>query len=284
VARRYGAVLVALTIDAEGMAKTRERKLDIAQRIQRLCEKDYGIPAEDLIFDTLTFTLATGEAELSDSAIETLEGIRLVKQRIPGARTILGLSNVSFGLGKAAREVLNSVFLYHAIKAGLDMAILNPLDIKAYSAIPEEERRLAEDLLFHKHDQALAAFVKAFEGKTATAAAPAGDPTEGMNVEAKIHWRIVNRKPDGIEELLDEAVRSKPAVEVLNTVLLPAMKEVGEKFGAGSSSCPSCSCPPRPETGGRALEKFLDKTSSASKGTIVPATELGDVQTSARNW
>jgi len=284
VARRYGAVLVALTIDAEGMAKTRERKLDIAQRIQRLCEKDYGIPAEDLIFDTLTFTLATGEAELSDSAIETLEGIRLVKQRIPGARTILGLSNVSFGLGKAAREVLNSVFLYHAIKAGLDMAILNPLDIKAYSAIPEEERRLAEDLLFHKHDQALAAFVKAFEGKTATAAAPAGDPTEGMNVEAKIHWRIVNRKPDGIEELLDEAVRSKPAVEVLNTVLLPAMKEVGEKFGAGELILPFVL--QSAETMKRAvahLEKFLDKTSSASKGTIVLATVLGDVHDIGKN-
>lgn len=284
VAHRYGAVLVALTIDAEGMAKTRERKLDIAKRIQIACEKDYGIGAEDLIFDTLTFTLATGEAELADSAIETLEGIRLVKQHIPGARTILGLSNVSFGLGKAAREVLNSVFLYHALKAGLDMAILNPLDIKAYTAIPEEERRLAEDLLFHKHEAALAAFVKAFEGKVATGTGPAVDPTEGLSLEAKIHWKVVNRKPEGIEDLLAEVVKTKPAVEVLNTVLLPAMKEVGEKFGSGELILPFVL--QSAETMKRAvayLEQFLDKSASASKGTVVLATVLGDVHDIGKN-
>lgn len=284
VAHRYGAILVALTIDGEGMAKTRQRKLEIAQKIQQACEKDYGIPADDLAFDCLTFSLATGEAELADSAVETLEAIRLVKQQIPGARTILGLSNVSFGLSKAAREVLNSVFLYHALKAGLDMAILNPLDIKAYATIPEEERRLAEDLLFHKNADALSAFVKAFEGKTATAATTAADPTEGMTLAQKIHWKIVNRKPEGMEELLSEIVKEKPAVEVLNNVLLPAMKEVGEKFGSGELILPFVL--QSAETMKRAvayLEQFLDKSASVSKGTIVLATVLGDVHDIGKN-
>jgi 5-methyltetrahydrofolate--homocysteine methyltransferase len=285
VARRYGALLVALTIDEQGMAKTRERKLEVAKRIQSLCEGDYGIPAEDLLFDCLTFTLATGEKDLADSAVETLEAIRSVKREIPGARTILGLSNVSFGLSKPVREVLNSVFLYHAVKAGLDAAILNPLDIRAYASIPEEERRLAEDLLFNRGENPLAALLKCFEGKgPAAAAVPAGDPLKDLLPEERVRWKIVNRKGEGIEADLDGVLKGRSAVDALNNVLLPAMKEVGDRFGAGEIILPFVL--QSAEVMKRAVshvEKFLDKNASASKGTVVLATVYGDVHDIGKN-
>ncbi len=284
VAARYGALLVALTIDEQGMARTRDRKLEVAKRIQARCERDYGISAEDLLFDCLTFTLATGEKDLADSAVETLEAIRLVKKEIPGARTILGLSNVSFGLPKSVREVLNSVFLYHAVKAGLDAAILNPLDIRAYSSIPEEERRLAEDLLFNRGENPLAALLKCFEGRGPASAAPAGDPLKGLSAEERVRWKIVNRKGEGIEQDLDEVLKGRSAVDAINGVLLPAMKEVGDRFGAGEIILPFVL--QSAEVMKRAVshaEKFLDKNASASKGTVVLATVYGDVHDIGKN-
>ena len=129
-----------------------ERKLEVARRIHDICTKEYGLPAERLIFDDLTFTLATGEAEFLASAVETIEGIRLIKRELPEVLTSLGVSNVSFGLSKEARAVLNSVFLYHCVQAGLDMAIVNPADIVPYAEIAEEDRRLADDLVFDRGD------------------------------------------------------------------------------------------------------------------------------------
>jgi hypothetical protein len=158
-----------MTIDEKGMAQTAERKAEIARRTVAVA-RDYGVPPDSLVFDSLTFTLATGGEEYRRSAVETLEGIRRIKSENPGVFTCLGVSNVSFGLSRAAREVVNSVFLYHAVQAGLDLAIVNPKDIRAYKEIPEEERALAEDLVLDRRDDALARLIAHFSGSANTAA------------------------------------------------------------------------------------------------------------------
>ena len=149
LARDYNAAVIALTIDEAGMAKTAARKLEIARRLYTIATEEYQINPGDLVFDALTFTLATGDAEYLDSAKETLEGIRAIKRELPGVLTSLGVSNVSFGLNPAARAVINSVMLYHAVQAGLDMAIINPAQVRPYADINEAERSLAEDLIFN---------------------------------------------------------------------------------------------------------------------------------------
>jgi 5-methyltetrahydrofolate--homocysteine methyltransferase len=197
----HGAAVVALTIDEEGMAKTAQRKLEIARRIHDIVCGEYGLEPDALIFDDLTFTLATGDAEFRRSAIETIEGIRLIKRELPGVLTSLGVSNVSFGLAKHARAVLNSVFLHHCVEAGLDMAIVNPAHITPYAEIDEEQRRLADDLIFDRGEDALAKFIAFYEEHTVEAQAEAGDPTADMSPDEAIHWKILHRKKDGIEEL-----------------------------------------------------------------------------------
>src|SRR5260221_2754560 len=175
---RHGAAVIALTIDEQGMAKTAERKLEVARRIHDIVTREYGLPPERLIFDDLTFTLATGDDEFARSGLETLEGIRRIKRELPGVLTSLGVSNVSFGLGREARAVLNSVFLYHGVQAGLDMAIVNPADVTPYADLSADDRRLAEDLVFAREPQALAAFIAHFQGR-APHARPRQDEAAG---------------------------------------------------------------------------------------------------------
>src|SRR5262249_6588356 len=177
LARKHGAALVALTIDTVGMAKTRERKLEVAKKIYDIVVDEYGLAPQDLIYDDLTFTLATGDQEWVDSAIETIEGIRLIKRELPGVYTSLGVSNVSFGLAQEARAVLNSVFLHHCVEAGLDMAIVNPAHVQPYVEIPGDERALADDLVFNRKPDALQKFIEHFQasGERGTAS---GDQRE----------------------------------------------------------------------------------------------------------
>src|SRR5437660_9976687 len=165
IAKAHGAALIALTIDEVGMAKTGERKLEVARRITELCCDEHGLDREALIFDCLTFTLTTGDEEWKPSAVETIEGIRRVKAEIPGVKTALGVSNVSFGVGLPARSVLNSVFLHHCVQAGLDLAMVNPNHITPYNEISEEERRLADELVFNRSEDALERFIAHFESK-----------------------------------------------------------------------------------------------------------------------
>ncbi len=163
LAREHGSAVVALTIDEEGMAKTVERKVDDRQRIFEIATEEYGLPAEALLFDALTFPVTTGQEELRDSALQTLEGIRRIKAELPGVQTILGVSNVSFGVTPHSRAALNSVFLYHAVQAGLDAAIVNPAHITPYTEIPENERTLCDDLLFNRDVDALPRFIAYYE-------------------------------------------------------------------------------------------------------------------------
>ncbi|HEX6965824.1 MAG TPA: methionine synthase, partial [Gemmatimonadaceae bacterium] len=279
--KKHGAAVVALTIDEQGMAKTRERKLEIARRIHDIAVQEFGLVPEDLIFDDLTFTLATGEQEWVSSAIETIEGIRLIKRELPGVLTSLGVSNVSFGLSPEARAVLNSVFLHHCVQAGLDMAIVNPAHIRPYAELSAEERALADDLVFNRHPDALQKFIEYFEssvGSRQSSEKQVEDPTAGMTPDQKVHWQIVHRRKEGIEDALDAAgVREQP-VRVLNDVLLPAMKEVGDKFGAGELILPFVlQSAEVMKKAVKHLEQFLEKTEGYTKGKVVLATVYGDV-------
>src|SRR5688500_13961092 len=193
IVKRFGAAVIALTIDEIGMAKTRERKLEIARKIHDIVVDEYGLASEDLIFDALTFTLATGDAEWIDSAKETVEGIRLIKRELPGVMTILGVSNVSFGLSPEARGVLNSVFLHHCVEAGLDAAIVNPAHITPYAEISPEQRALADDLVFNRRPDALQRFIEASESLAGrgSSAKVVEDPTAGMAPAERGDWQVL---------------------------------------------------------------------------------------------
>src|SRR5213596_849648 len=238
LAKAHGAALIALTIDEVGMAKTADRKVEIAKRIHDICVNGHGFDPELLIFDLLTFTLTTGDDEWKPSAIETIEGIRALKKELPEVKTSLGVSNVSFGVGQPARAVLNSVFLHHCVEAGLDLAMVNPNHITPYGEISEYERELADDLVYNRREDALERFIAHFESKGAEAEDEKADPTEGMEPEEALHFHILRRKKEGVEDWIDRSVDKIGAVPTLNDVLLPAMKEVGDKFGAGELILP----------------------------------------------
>lgn len=314
---KYGLPAIAMCIGPKGMAKTPQEKLETAQLLFQTGKK-YGLKPWQFLFDVLTFTLATGQEEFLDSAKNTLEGVRLVKQNIPGCFTTLGLSNVSFGLPVQARKIVNSVFLYHAIKAGLDSVIINPKDIVAYSDIVPKERELVENLIFNLNNNALAELISYFENKK--------DSNQGIgkttkldldpkwSYDKKCYYRIVNRLPDGIEQdvigaIKDNIIKKKKedqetkidsheilfdvvskqvihdaAVQTLNDTLLPAMKEVGDKFGAGEIILPfvlkSAECM---KAAVAELEKYLIKQKDVSKGKIVLCTVYGDVHDIGKN-
>jgi 5-methyltetrahydrofolate--homocysteine methyltransferase len=278
LAREHGAALIALTIDEVGMAKTAERKVEIAQRIVDLACGEHGLDPEVLIFDALTFTLTTGDEEWRPSAVETIEGIRRIKAEIPGVKTSLGVSNVSFGVSPGARAVLNSVFLHHCVEAGLDLAMVNPNHIRPYGEISDGERELADDLVFNRREDALERFIGHFEEKGEEEAQDAANPTEGMEPEEALHFHILRRKKEGVEDWIDASVEKIGAVPTLNEVLLPAMKEVGDKFGAGELILPFVL--QSAEVMKRAvarLENYLDRIEGYTKGTVVIATVFGDV-------
>ena len=274
----HGAGLIALTIDEAGMAKTAARKLEIAVRIKEMVCDEHGLDPEVLIFDALTFTLTTGDDEWKPSAVETIEGIRRIKAEIPEVKTSLGVSNVSFGVSPPARAVLNSVFLHHCVEAGLDLAMVNPNHIKPYGEIADDERELTDDLVFNRREDALERFIAHFESKGEDEAAEAADPTAGMEPEQALHWHILRRKKEGVEDWIDRSVEKIGAVPTLNEVLLPAMKEVGDKFGAGELILPFVlqSAEVMKKAVAR-LEDYLDRIEGHTKGRVVIATVFGDV-------
>ncbi|MEN9564489.1 MAG: hypothetical protein RIR73_2733 [Chloroflexota bacterium] len=294
LAKKYNAAVIVLTIDEQGMAKTAQRKLEVAQRIYDIAVNDHGLKAEDLVFDDLTFTLATGDTEFVDSAKETIEGIRLIESALPGVMTSLGVSNLSFGFAPQARPALNSVMLYHCVQAGLDMAIVNAAHVMPYAEISAEEKELCEDLIFNRREDALQRFIVHFENVEVSTGSNVADPTEGMTSEQKLHWKIVHRFKDGVEADIDEIINREPtgersarhevAVGVLNNTLLPAMKEVGDKFGAGELILPFVlqSAEVMKKTVSH-LENYLEKVEGVSKGLVVLATVYGDVHDIGKN-
>src|SRR6478609_9270911 len=306
---KYGVPAVSMCIGPKGMAKTPREKLETAELLVETGKK-YGLTEEHFIFDVLTFTLATGEAEFLDAGKNTLEGIRLVKEKFPNSFTTLGLSNVSFGLSPRARKILNAVFLYHAVKYGLDTVIINPKDVIPYTEIDDKEKKLAEDLIFNKHPNALADYIAYFEnikGTVQTTKKVDVDPTWPAGKRA--NFRIVNRLRDGIENDVVSAIADKittkfslvekngrleidaprdmthqAAIVTLNEDLLPAMKEVGDKFGSGELILPfvlkSAECM---KAAVSELEKYLIKQEGMSKGKLVLCTVYGDVHDIGKN-
>ncbi len=284
--KEHGAAVVALTIDETGMAKTSERKLAVAERIYEIVVGEYGIPPGALIFDALTFTLATGDPEFFTSAVDTIGGIALIKERLPGVLTSLGVSNVSFGLKPAARAALNSVMLHHCVNAGLDMALVHAKEITPYAEIDAIERELCDDLVLARRPDALQRVIEHFEnagpGEQAASVA-AGDDADAP-VETRIHNAILRRRKDGIEAKIDEVLLQRDPVDVLNNVLLPAMKEVGDKFGSGELILPFVLQSAEVMKKAVAhLEQFLEKTEGVTKGTVVLATVFGDVHDIGKN-
>ncbi|MDY6845955.1 MAG: methionine synthase [Chloroflexota bacterium] len=293
LAKAFNAAVIVLTIDENGMAKIAEDKLAVARRIYDLAVEDIGLQPQDLVYDALTFTLATGDPDLRDSALQTLEGFQMIKEALPGVLTSLGVSNVSFGLSRPARAVLNSVMLYHAVEAGLDMAIVNPAHIKPYAEIPENERKLAEDLILNRHPDALSRLISYFENveDAGDAVGTGQDELETMRPEERLHWRILHRHKADVErdiDLLlnadDEKSQSQAAVEILNDVLLPAMKDVGDKFGAGELILPFVlQSAEVMKIAVSYLENFLEKKAGSTKGKLVLATVYGDVHDIGKN-
>ena len=281
--QRYGACTVAMAIDEKGMALTRDRKLEVARRIYERALKD-GLAPWQLLFDVLTFTLATGDEQYKRSAIDTIEGIAAIKEHLPGALTVLGVSNVSFGLAKQARPIVNSVFLTHCLKAGLDAAIINPRDVLPWNQIPAEARELAEDLVLARRDDALARLIAHFE-KVKGGSAKADEEERVFDTpEAKLHHMIVDRQQKGLIEVIDQCLKTRSAVGVINDVLLGAMKEVGDRFGAGELILPFVLQSAEVMKKAVAyLEQFMEKNDSYSRGTVVLATVFGDVHDIGKN-
>jgi 5-methyltetrahydrofolate--homocysteine methyltransferase len=284
--RDHGAAVIAMCIGAEGMAKTADRKLSVAREIHAIATGQYGLPPEALIFDTLTFPLSTGQDDLVDSAVQSIEAIRAIKRVLPRVLTVLGVSNVSFGLNPRSRPLLNSMFLHHALAAGLDLAIVHPSHVLPFHEIPTEERELAEDLIFNRRPDALPRFIQHFESVEPqdSGLRTQDSALESAPVAERIHHNILHRKRAGIEALLDEALQTRTPVEVLNEILLPAMKHVGDLFGAGELILPYVlqSAEVMKAAVGH-LEQFLEKREGYTKGKVVLATVFGDVHDIGKN-
>ena len=284
LAKEHGAAVICLTIDEQGMAKTAEDKLRIARRIFDICTRDWGMRPEDLLFDVLTFTICTGNEDDRRLGLETLEGIRRVRAELPGVGTILGLSNISFGLSPAARHVLNSVFLHHAQEAGLTAAILHAARIEPLHRIDPEARRIAEDLIFDRRRDGydpLQAYLKLFEGVGVAAKKVREVP---QDLWQRLQWRIVEGERKGLEEDLTLALKEKQALEVINVDLLAGMATVGDLFGRGEMQLPFVlQSAETMKAAVRHLEPFMERVEGQTRGKLVLATVRGDVHDIGKN-
>ncbi|HKJ69147.1 MAG TPA: methionine synthase [bacterium] len=284
--KKYGAAVIALTIDEEGMAKTAAKKVEIARRIYDLAINKYEMRPEDLIFDTLTFTLGSGDEEFRRAGIETLEAIKQIKAELPDVRTILGVSNVSFGLNPWARHVLNSVFMHHAIEHGLDAAIVHAGKIMPLYKISEEERKICDDLVFDRRTEEydpLTEMMAHFEGDSGKSR-EAEDIGEDVPIEKRLERRIIDGRKTGLEADLDEALEQYGPLHIINNFLLNGMKVVGDLFGAGEMQLPFVL--QSAETMKRAvayLEPHMEKEENVGKGKIILATVKGDVHDIGKN-
>ena len=284
LARRFGAALVVGCIDddrEQAQAITKERKLEVALRSAKLLTEKYGVPIEDIIFDPLVFPVGTGDKNYIGSGAETIEGVRLIKEALPGAKTVLGISNVSFGLPAAGREVLNSVFLYHCVQAGLDMAIVNSEGMERYASIPEEERKLAEDLIWYNGDDPVAAFADHFRDRPPKATS---EERKNLPLDERLALAIIEGTKEGLAEDLDEALTGRTPLEIINGPLMDGMAEVGRQFNANQLIVAEVlqSAESMKFSVSR-LEPHMERTESAIKGKILLATVKGDVHDIGKN-
>lgn len=277
---KYGGAVVVGTIDERGQAISREDKLDVAKRSYDLLVNKYGLKPEDLIFDTLVFPVGTGDEQYIGSAKETIEGIRVIKEAMPECHTILGISNISFGLPEAGREVLNSVFLYECTKAGLDYAIVNTEKLERYASIPEEERRLSEELLYNTNDATLAAFVAAFRNKKVEKK----EKISNLSLEERLASYVVEGSKEGLLPDLEQALAKYTALQVINGPLMRGMEEVGRLFNNNELIVAEVLQSAEVMKASVAyLEQFMEKNETSVKGKIILATVKGDVHDIGKN-
>src|SRR5204863_6249046 len=290
LAKKYGAGVVIGTIDEQGMARTAEGKFEIASRAYEQATQKYGIPADDIFFDALALPISTGIEEDRRNALQTIEGIRRIKSELPGVFTILGVSNVSFGLNPASRIVLNSVFLHDAVAAGLDSAIVNASKIERLNRIEERQLKVALDLIYDKREfqadvctyDPLIEFTKLFAGVKAKSAKK---KSKGATVEERLKNHIIDGEKIGLEDELKTALEKYSALDIINTILLDGMKVVGDLFGSGQMQLPFVlQSAEAMKSAVRFLEPYMEKKGGAtSKGTMVLATVKGDVHDIGKN-
>ncbi len=277
---KYGAAVVAILIDERGQAVSREAKLEVATRMHDLLVNKYGMQAEDIIFDPNMFPIGSGDPQYIGSAVETIEGIKLIKEKFPACKTILGLSNISFGLPDAGREVLNSVYLYHCTKAGLDYAIVNTEKLERYASIPAEERALAEALIFNTTDETLAEFTAFYRVKKVDKK----EKVSNLTLEERLASYVVEGTKEGLIPDLDEAMNKYAPLEIINGPLMAGMEEVGRLFNNNELIVAEVLQSAEVMKAAVAhLEPFMEKTESALKGKIILATVKGDVHDIGKN-
>ena len=284
----HGAAVIALTIDEQGQARTAEWKLAVATRLIEDLTRNWGMRTSDIIVDCLTFPIATGQEETRRDAIETIEAIRQVKQRYPEVQTTLGVSNVSFGLNPAARSVLNSVFLDECVRAGLDSAIVHASRIMPIARIPDDQLQTALDLIYDRRREGydpLSRLLELFDGVDAAAVkASRAAELAGLPLWERLKRRIIDGERIGLEADLDEALSQRPALEIVNDVLLDGMKTVGELFGAGQMQLPFVlQSAEVMKTAVGYLEPHMERSADGGKGRIVLATVRGDVHDIGKN-
>ena len=285
-AKKYGAAVVALTINEQGMAMTAADKLAVAQEIYTIAVEEFGLRPSDILFDCLTFTVGSGDEKLRDAAIQTIEGIKLVKKELPGTLTVLGLSNISFGLAPKARRILNSVFLHEAVEAGLDAAIVDAAKILPLARVSMEDREVCLDLLFDnvagKETKPLMRFIEHFSDRTDDDV----DEEKGISrtTEEQLFHHVLTGDKDGLEDILPVLMERYKPLAIINQMLVPAMRHVGELFGKGEILLPFVL--QSAEVMKRSvdfLEPFMDKIDGESATKILLATVQGDVHDIGKN-
>ncbi len=285
LAKRYGAAVIVLAIDEQGQARTADWKVEVCKRVARIAVDEFGLEHSDLIFDCLTFPLGSGQEDLRGDAMETLEAIERVRAEIPGCYTTLGVSNISFGLSPAARQVLNSVFLHEALRHGLDSAIVHPGKILPLHRLDDEERQVAEDVVHDRREDGydpLHRLMELFEG--ASESKSSHEDLAALPTEERLKQRIIDGDADGLEADLDAALEDHAALEIVNTFLLDGMKVVGDLFGSGEMQLPFVLQSAETMKASVAhLEPHMETGESSKKGTIVLATVKGDVHDIGKN-
>ena len=286
LAKKYGAAVVALTINKNGMAMTTEEKVETAKQIYRLAVGEHGLRAGDLLFDPLTFTIGSGDESLKDAAIQTLDAIGRIKQELPGVHTLLGVSNISFGLRPVSRKILNSVFLHEAVQAGLDAAIVDTAKVIPLAQINQEDRDVCLDLIYNRQSnsdkQALMAFIDYFEAKGEQDRQQ--EETQETASEKIMQQMILKGNKDGLEDILSILLERYRPLDIINTILVPAMRHVGELFGRGEILLPFVLQSAEVMKKSVAfLEPYMDKADESERLKILLATVQGDVHDIGKN-
>jgi 5-methyltetrahydrofolate--homocysteine methyltransferase len=281
ICKRYGAAVVALTIDEEGMAKSAEKKFGIAKRMYELAVDECGFDPNNILYDPLTFTLATGDESSRRMGVETLNAIKLIKEKIPQSQVILGVSNISYGLPRNARKALNSVFLHDAVSAGLDLAIFNVAHFLPLHKLDEKAINLSLNLIHNKKENALSEFMEYFSDATLE---PEDVIEEELSPEEALERKVIDGEKGDLTEVLERVLNDRSPSEILNQILLPAMETVGKRFGNGEMPLPFVlQSAEAMKTAVTILEPKMETGESEEKGKLLLATVKGDVHDIGKN-